>query len=77
MKDTKLTVRVPSHLLDNFKRYAARHGTTQSALIEAYLRWFPSQDELEDAPIVKRLSGILSQEVTIQDYREYLEDKYD
>jgi hypothetical protein len=29
-----------------------------------------------DAPIVQRLSGTLSQEVTVDDYRKHLEAKY-
>ena len=76
MKASKLTVRLPEHLLDNFKRYAARNNTTLTALIEAYLRQLPPQDELGDAPIVRRLSGVLSQDMSIQDYRQHLEEKY-
>lgn len=76
MRDTKLTVRVPRDLLENVKRYAAHNNTTLTALIEAYLRRIPTQGDLENAPIVRRLSGILSQDVSIQDYREHLEEKY-
>lgn len=76
MRDTKLTVRVPRDLLENVKRYAAHNNTTLTALIEAYLRRIPTQGDLEKAPIVRRLSGILSQDVSIQDYREHLEEKY-
>ena len=36
--DTKLTVRVPRHLLVNAKRYARTHQTTLTELISAYLR---------------------------------------
>ncbi len=38
MEETKLTVRVPRDLLENFKRYAAENNTTLTDLIEAYLR---------------------------------------
>jgi hypothetical protein len=76
MRDPKLTVRVPSDLLDNIKRYAARNNTTLTALIEAYLRRIPIQNELDQAPIVRRLSGILSEMVSIRDYQEHLEEKY-
>jgi hypothetical protein len=31
---------------------------------------------LADAPIVQRLSGTLSQDVSVEDYREYLERKH-
>jgi len=76
MRDSKLTVRVPGDLLDKIRRYAVQNNTTITALIEAYLRRLPGQDDLENAPIVRRLSGILSQDVSIQDYREHLEEKY-
>jgi hypothetical protein len=76
MQNTKLTVRVPRELLENVKQYAAQNNTTLTALIEAYLRRIPTQGELEKAPIVRRLSGFLSQDVSIQDYQEHLEEKY-
>ena len=76
MDETKLTVRVPRDLLENIKRYAAQHDTTLTDLIEAYLRRIPVQQPLADAPIVRRLSGILPADVTIQDYKKHLEEKY-
>ena len=76
MRKTKLTVRVPYDLLNNIKRYAAENNTTLTNLIEAYLRRIPFQQPLENAPIVRRLSGTLSPEVTTQDYRQRLEEKY-
>jgi hypothetical protein len=76
MNQTKLTVRVPRDLLENVKRYAAQHNTTLTELIEAYLRRVPTQPPLENAPIVRRLSGTLSPDVTIQDYKDHLENKY-
>lgn len=76
MQQTKLTVRVPRDLLENIKRYAAQNNTTLTDLIEAYLRRIPSRLSLEEAPIVRRLSGSLPQDVTLQDYRQHLEEKY-
>ena len=76
MQNTKLTVRVPKDLIENVKRYAQQNNTTLTALIEAYLRRIPPQGLFEDAPIVRRLSGTLSQDVTIKDYKEHLEKKY-
>jgi hypothetical protein len=76
MQNTKLTVRVPSDLLENVKRYARQNNTTLTALIEAYLRRIPVEEPFEDAPIVRRLSGTLSRDVTIEDYKEHLADKY-
>lgn len=76
MEQTKLTVRVPRDLLENVKRYAAENNTTITDLIEAYLRRIPVEEPLNDAPIVRRLSGILPENVSLQDYREHLEEKY-
>ena len=77
MQETKLTVRVPRELLKNIKRYAAENQTTLTDLIEAYFRRIPYQQALENASIVQRLSGILSPDVTIQDYKQHLEEKYE
>jgi len=76
MQETKLTVRVPRDLLENIKRYAAKNNTTLTDLIEAYLRRIPTQEPLDHAPIVQRLSGTLSQNVSEQDYKKHLEEKY-
>lgn len=76
MDDTKLTVRVPRTLLENIKRYAAQNQTTITDLIEAYLRRIPAQSSLENAPIVRQLIGSVSQDVTIDDYKKHLEEKY-
>ena len=77
MNQTKLTVRVPRELLENIKQYAAKNNTTLTNLIEAYLRRIPVQKTpLDDAPIVRRISGTLPNDVTIQDYRDHLDEKY-
>ena len=76
MNNPKLTVRVPRDLLENAKQYAARHNTTLTDLIKAYLRRLPGQAPLEDAPIVRRLSGTLSPNLTVGDYKKHLEEKY-
>lgn len=76
MEETKLTVRVPRVLLENVKRYAAENNTTLTALIEAYLRHIPAQTLPENAPIVRRLSGLLSPDISVEDYRKHLEEKY-
>jgi hypothetical protein len=77
MERTKLTIRVDRDLLEGAKRYASQHNTTLTRLVSEYLRQLSVQsDPLADAPIVRRLSGTLSQEASVDDYREYLEEKY-
>ena len=75
--DAKLTVRVPQEVAANAKRHAARHATTLTRLISNYLRRIPVEGpDLKDAPLVRELTGIISADLTITDYRQYLEGKY-
>lgn len=76
MQKTKLTVRVSQNLLDNFRRYAQEKNTTMTSLVETYLYSIPPQKILADAPIVHRLSGILSPEISVDDYKKHLVLKY-
>jgi hypothetical protein len=76
MENTKLTVRVPRDLLENTKRFAAQNNTTLTALIEAFLRRIPSQQLPGDAAIVSRLSGVLPPNLSEEDYRRHLDEKY-
>ncbi|MCB2160694.1 hypothetical protein KQH40_01265 [bacterium] len=76
MKKTKLTVRVAPNLLDNLKRYAAENNTTLTQLIEAYLQSIPSSHSLKDAPIVRRLIGTLPPEISTEDYKHHVNEKY-
>jgi hypothetical protein len=76
LQEAKLTVRVSRDLLENIQRYAAQNNTTLTNLIEAYLRRIPAQPTLENAPIVRRLSGTLSPDITLQDHKKHLEEKF-
>ena len=76
-QDTKLTIRVPRDVLENAKRYARAHDTTLTRLVTHYLeRVSVAQDPLAHAPIVRRLSGSLPPQVSIDDYRQHLQAKY-
>ena len=75
--ETKLTVRVSRSLLENAKRYARQNDTTLTELISAYLQQISVEGSgLEGAPIVRRLSGLLSPNITVNDYKKYLDEKY-
>lgn len=77
MERTKLTIRLRRDLLEEAKQYANEHNTTLTRLVSEYLRQLSARDDpLADAPIVRRLSGTLSQDASVDDYREYLEGKY-
>jgi hypothetical protein len=75
--ETKLTVRVPRRILENAKRYARENNTTLTELISTYLQQIPEAAlGLEDAPIVRRLTGSISPDVTVEDYKKHLDEKY-
>ena len=77
MEQTKLTIRLPRDLVEEAKRYAKEHDTSLTRLVSAYLRQLSLKtDPLADAPIVRRLSGILSGDISVKDYYQYLEEKY-
>jgi hypothetical protein len=75
--ETKLTVRVPRKLLENAKRYANTHNTTLTKLVSAYFQRIPTESEsLDHAPVVRRLTGLLSDRVSVEDYKKHLDKKY-
>jgi len=77
MQETKLTIRLSRELLENAKLYARKQNTTVTNLISEYLRRMPaSMDILQDAPIVRRLSGTLSKNISVADYKKHLDTKY-
>ena len=77
MKYTKLTVKISRNVLDRAERYARQNQTALSHLITEYLRQLNVEnDVLTNAPIVQRLSGTLSQNVSVKDYRQRLESKH-
>lgn len=77
MEKTKLTIRIPRELLEEAKRYAEENNTTLTKLVSEYLRRLAASDDpLAGAPVVRRLSGILSEDASANDYRQHLERKY-
>lgn len=77
MEKTNLTIRVSRDLIEGAKRYASQNDTTLTRLISEYLRQLTAQsDPLANAPIVQRLSGTLSPEISVDDYHQYLVEKY-
>ncbi len=77
MESTKLTIRIPRKVLERAKEYAREHQTSLTRLVSEYLQQLPVEnDPLVDAPIVQRLSGLVSPDVSIEDHQQYLEEKY-
>lgn len=77
MEMTKLTIRVPTTVLERAKEYAESNQTSVTRLVSQYLSRLPVEnDYLQNAPIVQSLIGILAPETTIEDYWRYIEEKY-
>jgi hypothetical protein len=76
-EEIELTVRIDGKLVDAVKDYAASHNTTVSRLISEYFQTLaPQYDLLAEAPILRRLTGLLPSNASIKDYHSYLEQKY-
>jgi hypothetical protein len=77
MEKTKLTVRVDKMALERAKAYAARRSTSLSRLISDYLHLLGSDESPgTETPVLKKLTGILPADVTLEEYRIHLEDKH-
>ena len=77
MERTKLTIRVPRDVLERAKQYAEEHDTTLTRLVSEHLSQLGLEDDfLANAPIVRSLSGILPSEASVEQYHQYLEEKY-
>jgi hypothetical protein len=77
METTKLTIRIPVRVMEQAKAYARDNQTSVTRLVSQYLSQLPVEESfLGDAPIVRRLIGILPSEVSTDDYLQHLEEKY-
>ena len=77
MDETKLTIRIDRTTLERAKRYAREHGTSLTRLVTGHLERLGADDErLGDAPVTRRLTGVLPPEASLQDYRDHLERKH-
>ena len=73
----KLTLSVNDAVVARAKLYAKRHGTSVSAMIEAYLRAVeePASPVARDTPILRSLRGALRKGDHAA-YKRYLAEKY-
>ncbi len=75
----KLTLSVDGDVIDRAKRYATKHGTSVSRLVEIFLDGLaaPAPPEERLSPIARRLHGALrGSRVSKKDYLDYLVRKY-
>jgi hypothetical protein len=74
---SKLTLSLDPTVVAQAKQYAQDSHTSLSRLVENYLRQLVSQsdNQVQAGPVLSQISGILKQ-AEIEDYRDYLAEKY-
>lgn len=75
MPKTKLTLSVDSAVVERAKRFSQRNQTSVSELVSEFLATLEDRGEAA-RPITSRLRGVLPSETSVEEYREYLEDKH-
>ena len=75
MPRKKLTLSVEEEIIRKARWFSQKHRTSISSLVSDFLSSL-SESEGPDTPIVNRLRGVLSPDVRIEDYHEYLIEKY-
>jgi hypothetical protein len=81
--NTKLTLRLNTHVIERAKKYARSHKISLSKMIESYLDSITRQKEAEEktsiTPLVESLSGVIDLPAEFdykEAYRDFLEEKY-
>lgn len=72
----KLTLSVDQQVIERARRYSVRHKTSISQIVSTYLSQLDSPSDQRFSPLVRRLRGILPQDVDMEDYHRHLEEKY-
>lgn len=76
MEKTNLVVQIEKPLLESATAYAEDHNISLADLVAAFLRSLTAGEEVPSLPILNALSGILPPDASVEDYRDYLEEKY-
>ncbi|MEX1191185.1 MAG: DUF6364 family protein [Brumimicrobium sp.] len=78
--DTKLTLKLNKHIIENAKKYAKEKRVSLSKMVESYLQSITTENDtkLEITPFVESLSGVidLKESDYKRDYTDYLNTKY-
>lgn len=75
----KLTLRMDEDAIAQAKEYAHQRGMSVSKLVQQFfeaLEGDKQHDEIEISPFVKSLRGVVGQDVSEDDYYDYLERKH-
>jgi hypothetical protein len=75
--DIKFVGLVFQHVLENARLYVQRHHTADIKPDPLSQDGIPTRTgPLDDAPIVRLLTGVLPQNLTMNDYKKHLDEKY-
>jgi hypothetical protein len=73
----KLTLSIDERVVSRARRFSQRHNVSISQLVTRYLAGLgESEGGRNISKTVKRLRGILPHDISVDDYREYLEKKH-
>jgi hypothetical protein len=77
---TKLTLRLEDHLIEQAKSYAANAGKSVSQIVADYFKLLTSEKNKSvspSTPITQSLRGLLREsKLDEKDYKKYLEEKH-
>jgi hypothetical protein len=77
---TKLTLRLEDHLIEQAKSYAAQAGKSVSQIVSDYFKLLTSQKRKVSSPsppITQSLRGLLrDSKLDEKDYKKYLKEKH-
>ena len=79
--NSKLTLKLNSIVIARAKKYAKKHNTSLSRMIESYLDSVTKEENsgIEITPLVKSLSGVIELPADYdysKDYTDHLDKKY-
>ncbi|WP_258101308.1 DUF6364 family protein [Marinoscillum pacificum] len=77
--DSKLTLKLESSIIEEAKKYAKKHQTSVSKMVENYLLAVTQNPyDQEITPLVKSLSGVIEipQDEDQLEYTKFLDKKY-
>ncbi|PCH52115.1 MAG: antitoxin [Cellvibrionales bacterium] len=75
---SKLTLRLDDSLIHQAKIFAKQHDKSLSQVVSDYFELLTKGIEIPEAPVItKSLIGVLEgADVTLDDYKRHLEEKY-
>jgi hypothetical protein len=74
-RKSKLTLSIDEDVVRHAKQFTSERDTSISELVERFLAGLGRRDD-ETSSVVAGLRGVLPEDVTVEEYRAHLEDRY-